>query len=135
MGAVNPGGPAPVIRSRMQVEKVMGPHKRIVRRVQAEKVVKTLGNGIQRESVISKYEDIEEEVAFGYMCYFPSGHSVFIFGDDTAKIERYGINKPVIAVDMATGEQYNDPLQLPATPKEIVEATTNRNRGRTSVAA
>lgn len=125
---------APVVRQRMQVEKVEGPFKRTIRMAKAESRTRTLGNGVSRETVVTTYEDVEEEVAFGYMCYFPSGHSVFVFGDDTAKIERYGILKPTIAVDMATGERFESEDQLPATPKQIVEQATNRSRSRSSVA-
>lgn len=135
MGAVNAGSPNAVIRQRMQVERVEGPFTRIIKRVEASTVTKQLGNGVKRDVVVSKYVDDVQQVPFGYMCYFPSGHSVFVYGDDEKKIEQYGILKPVIAVDMATGEQFTDAADLPLTPKQIVEATTNRPRGRTASAA
>lgn len=112
-----------------QAEKVTGNFFRMVMHIEEDvRKVGPLGN---KDVITRKLVPKKEEFSEGYMIYFPQGHSMFVAADDEDQLRRIGVLEQPRLVDMNTGEEVPDNLNL--TPKEIVERKQmNRPRARTT---
>lgn len=110
-----------------QAEKITGQFFRMVMHIEEDvRKVGPLGN---KEVITRKLVPKREEFTDGYMIYFPQGHSMFVAADDEDQLQRIGVLEAPRLVDMNTGEEVPDQLNL--TPKEIVERKQhNRPRAR-----
>lgn len=103
-----------------QVEKVPGPHYRMIMHIEEE--VRDVGPLKNKQIISRKIVPKREEFDEGYMIYFPQGHSMFVAGDDVEQLQRIGVLEQPQMIDMNSGEIV--PAQLSMTPKEIVDAKT-----------
>jgi hypothetical protein len=112
-----------------QVERVKGKFTRMVMHIEED--VRKVGPNGDKSIITRKLVPKQEEFAEGYMIYFPQGHSMFVAADDVDQLARIGVGDKPKVVDMNSGEEVPDNLNL--SPKEIVErAQHNRPRARST---
>ena len=112
-----------------QAEKITGNFFRMVMHIEED--VRKIGPLGNKEVITRKLVPKREEFTDAYMVYFPQGHSLFIAADDEDQLRRIGVLAQPKLVDMNTGEEVPDNLNL--TPKEIVERKqNNRPRARST---
>ena len=116
------------IKPAFQAEKVTGKFTRTV--ISIEEDVRYVGALKDKPLVTRKLVPIVQEFTEGYMVYFPQKHSVFIAADDEEQLRRVGILEEPPLVDMASGQMA--PKGYSASPKEMVEASLIRGRGRST---
>ena len=116
------------IKPAFQAEKVTGKFTRTV--ISIEREVQMVGALQDKQFVRTKMVPVVQEFTEGYMVYFPQKHSVFIASDDHEQLRRLGIIEQPPLVDMASGQMV--PQGYSSTPKEMVEASLVRGRGRST---
>jgi hypothetical protein len=116
------------IKPAFQAEKVTGKFTRTV--ISIEREVQMVGALQDKQFVRTKMVPVVQEFTEGYMVYFPQKHSVFIAADDHEQLRRLGIIEQPPLVDMASGQMV--PQGYGSTPKEMVEASLVRGRGRST---
>ena len=111
-----------------QAEKVTGEFSRMVMHIEEDvRAVGPLGNkSVITRKLVPKKESFTE----GWMIYFPQGHSLFIAADDTEQLERIGVLGQPKLVDMNSGEEV--PQNVNLSPKEIVARSSMKQRGRST---
>lgn len=117
--------PSMDVKPSFQAEKLEGPFWRMVMHIEED--VRKVGPLQNKEVITRKLVPKREEFDGGYMIYFPQGHSVFVAADDIEQLQRIGVLGPAKMVDMNSGEEIPDNLNL--SPKELVERAANK-RGR-----
>jgi hypothetical protein len=112
-----------------QAERITGKFWRMVMHIEEDvRKVGPLGN---KEVITRKLVPKKEEFEDGWMIYFPQGHSMFVAADDEEQLARIGVLGQPRLVDMNSGEEVPDNLNL--SPKEIVERSqNNRPRARST---
>jgi hypothetical protein len=115
------------VKPAFQVEKVTGDFLRTVMHIEED--VRMVGPTQNKPLVTRKLIAKQEVFHDGFMVYFPQGHSIFIAADDEAQLVRVGVMESPRLVDMNTGEEVPDQLNL--SPKDIVERKL-RNRPRST---
>lgn len=113
------------IRPEFQVEKVTGNFKFPITTL--ERDVKTVGFNNEKSITVNKMTHGTRTVMEAYMLYFPQGHSMMIAADDTEQLNRLGVFREPLKVDMNSGEVVPEDYAL--TPKEMV-SRAERNRPR-----
>jgi hypothetical protein len=115
------------VKPAFQVEKVTGNFMRTIMHIIED--VRKVGPNQDKSIITRKLEPKQEVFHEGYMVYFPQGHSMFIAADDEDQLVRVGVKEQPKFVDMNTGEEVPDELNL--SPKDIVERK-QRNRPRST---
>ena len=111
-----------------QAERVTGKFSRMIMHIEED--VRKVGPNGDKSIITRKLVPKKEEFSDGWMIYFPQGHSLFVAADDDEQLQRIGVGDRPKLVDMNSGEEVPDNLNL--TPKEIVaRAENNRPRART----
>lgn len=112
-----------------QAEKVTGKFTRMVMHIEED--VRSVGPLGNKQVITRKLVPKQEEFTEGWFIYFPQGHSMFVAADDVDQLNRIGVNGKPKVVDMNSGDEVPDNLNL--SPKEIVEqAQHNRPRAARS---
>lgn len=111
-----------------QAERVTGKFSRMIMHIEED--VRKVGPNGDKSIITRKLVPKKEEFSDGWMIYFPQGHSLFVAADDDEQLQRIGVGDRPKLVDMNSGEEVPDNLNL--SPKEIVaRAENNRPRART----
>lgn len=116
------------IKPAYQAERVTGKFKRTVIHIQED--VREVGALNDKKIITRKLVPVVEEFSEGWMVYFPQKHSVFIAADDETQLRIIGIMDEPPLVDMNSGEVV--PKSYSATPKDLVEQSLVRGRGRST---